>query len=62
MKYNFREITSKDLFFVQKERQPRVFEGNRIAKFKPSNVLLATLSLVGVFLSYQVVQSNFLEN
>jgi hypothetical protein len=53
MKYNFREITSNDLFFVQKKIKPRVFEGNRIVKFKPSNVLLTTLSIVAVFLSYQ---------
>ena len=53
MKYNFREITSKDLFFVKQDNKKTMFEGNKIVKFKPSIILLTTLSIVGSYFAYK---------
>ena len=52
MKYNFREISSKDLSFGKKSKETRLFPGNKIVKFKPSNILLASMASLSIYFFY----------
>jgi len=62
MNFKFRELSSKDLFFVKKNNKARIFQGNMIVKFRPSRILLGSMSLVSVWLSYHFVQTYLLDN
>lgn len=51
--FNFRKLSGKDLFFVKKDSKARIFEGNKIVKFKPSSVLLASMATFIAFVGYK---------
>jgi hypothetical protein len=62
MNFNFKELTSKDLFFVKKNKKTRIFQDNMIVKFRPSTILLGSVSVVSIWLVYKFVDTHFLDN
>jgi hypothetical protein len=56
-RFNFRKFSAKDLFFVKKHSKTRIFEGNKILKFKPSTILLSSMTafLMGLAYKYQFI-------
>jgi hypothetical protein len=52
-RFNFRKFSAKDLFFVKKHSKTRIFEGNKILKFKPSTILLSSMTAFLMGLAYK---------